>query len=187
MNFSAAWSSSAVVTPGRIFPASRLMVLTRIAPAAAIRSISCGVFLMITSDVLFEAKGGDHRPDVIVYFGRRPRAIDPAHKALLVVVVDQRRGLLVVDPQPILDHVGLVIVTLNESRAVLVADAVVLGRIELQVVVVAGLHTYATAGQAANDLLVRHVDQQGSSDAPAHVRKLLAQRVGLSDRAGKAV
>src|SRR5581483_8296566 len=99
MNFSAAWSSSAVVTPGRIFPASRLMVLTRIAPAAAMRSISCGVFLMITSDVLFEAKRGDHRADVIVHVGRRPGSVDAAHQSLVVVVVDQRCRLLVVDAQ----------------------------------------------------------------------------------------
>ena len=47
MNRSAAWSSSWVVTPGRILPASRFIVRTRIAPAAAIRSICSGLFLMI--------------------------------------------------------------------------------------------------------------------------------------------
>src|ERR1039458_9304832 len=35
MNFSAAWSSSRVLTPGRTLPASRFIVLTRIARGAA--------------------------------------------------------------------------------------------------------------------------------------------------------
>ena len=48
MNCSAACVELAVVTPGRILPASRFIVRTRMAPAAAIRSISSGVFLMIT-------------------------------------------------------------------------------------------------------------------------------------------
>src|SRR3982074_1782665 len=72
MNFSAASSSSRVLTPGRIFPASRFIVLTRITRAAAIWSISSGLFLMIIgrSDVLFQPERGDHRPDVIVDLGR---------------------------------------------------------------------------------------------------------------------
>jgi hypothetical protein len=47
MNFSAAASSSAVVTPGRIFDSSRRWHRTRTSPAAAILSISAGDFRMI--------------------------------------------------------------------------------------------------------------------------------------------
>src|SRR5437588_3578739 len=107
MNFSAAWSRSPVVTPGRIFPASRFIVLTRMVPATAIRSISSGVFLMINSDVFLEAKGGDDRADVVVNLGGRTGSVDPPQQAVLVVVLDQRLGVLVVDVQPVLDHVGL--------------------------------------------------------------------------------
>ena len=48
MYVSAASSSSRVVTPSRIFPATSFIVRAWTAPAAAICSISCGVFLMIT-------------------------------------------------------------------------------------------------------------------------------------------
>src|SRR5437588_10366942 len=102
MNFSAAWSSSRVVTPGRTFPAMRFIVLTRMAPAAAIRSISSGVFLMIKSHVFLEPQGGDHRPDVVVHLGGVAGAVDPAQDALLVVVLGHRLGLLVVDVQAVL-------------------------------------------------------------------------------------
>src|SRR5947209_17344506 len=140
MNFSAARSRSAVVVPGRILPATRFIVLTRIAPAAAIRSISSGVFLMITwapLDIFLETKRRNHRPDVVVNFGRLTRAVDPPHQSLLVVVLDERLGLVVVDLKAVADDLGLVVVALDQPRAVLVADIVVLGRVELDVVVVA--------------------------------------------------
>ncbi len=47
MKRSAAVSSSSVRTPGRILLSSSCSVCTRISPAAAIFSISAGVFLMI--------------------------------------------------------------------------------------------------------------------------------------------
>jgi hypothetical protein len=47
MKVSAASSSAAVVTPARAFDFSRVRHRARIDPAAAIRSISSGVFLMI--------------------------------------------------------------------------------------------------------------------------------------------
>src|ERR1700748_3520934 len=112
MNFSAVSSSSRVVTPGRTFPASRFRVLTRTAPAAAIRSISSGLFLMITTtslEVVLEPESGDHGADVIVHLGRIARAVDPPHHALLVEVVDQRGGLVVVHAQTVLDDVGIVV------------------------------------------------------------------------------
>src|SRR5437762_96472 len=107
MNRSAARSSSLVVTPGRTLPASRFIVRTRIAPAAAMRSTSSGLFLMITGcsprgsslDVLLEAERGDHRPDVVVNLVRRSGAVDPAQQALLVVVLDQGLGLFVIDAE----------------------------------------------------------------------------------------
>src|SRR5579875_1790046 len=135
MNLSAAASSSWVETPGRIFPASRFIVRTSTAPAAAMRSISWGLFLMITtsvlalfgpgggSDVLFKPQRGDHGPDVVVHVGRAAGSVDPAHESLPIVEVDQGLGLLVIDAQAVAHDVGLVVVALDEPRAVLVADA----------------------------------------------------------------
>src|ERR1700750_3193319 len=105
MNFSAASSSSRVVTPGRTFPANRFSVLTSTAPAAAIRAISSGLFLMITTtslEVVLEPESRDHGADVVVDLGRVAGAVDPPHHALLVEVVDQRGGLVVVHAQAIL-------------------------------------------------------------------------------------
>ena len=115
------------------------------------------------------------------------RAVDPPHQPLLVVVVDQRLGLLVVDAQPVADHVRLVVVALDQTRAVLIADALVLGRVELDVVVVAGLHAHPPAREPADDLLVGHVDQQRRGDPAAQLGQLLVERLGLLDRARKAV
>ncbi len=69
------------------------------------------------------------------FAGRRPskRRKRPA----LLVVVDQRRRLLVVDLQAPADRLLLVVVALDQPRAVLVADALVLGGVELEVVDVA--------------------------------------------------
>src|SRR5690242_7567112 len=126
MNFSAAWSSSWVLTPGRTFPASRLIVLTRMSPAAAIRSISSGLFLMIIgappiSYVLFEAKRRDHRSDVIVDLSRIAGSVDALEQPTFLVVADQRLGLIVVGREPVLDHLGLVVLTLDQAGAVLIA------------------------------------------------------------------
>src|SRR5205807_2920278 len=121
MNLSAAVSSSPVVTPGLILEANRFIVRTRIEPAAAMRSISSSVFLMITRwarrlEVFLEAQGGDDGPNVVVDVGRIPGAIDPPHQPPLVVVADHGLGLVVVDPEPVLDHLRLVIVALHEPR-----------------------------------------------------------------------
>jgi hypothetical protein len=51
MNFSAAASRSAVVTPARAFDFRSVRQRARIEPAAAMRSISSGVFLMIRASL----------------------------------------------------------------------------------------------------------------------------------------
>src|ERR1700742_3190488 len=98
MNFSAASSNSSVVMPGRILPWSRFIVFTSTAPAAAMRSISSEVFLMIPIttelscgsarqlDVVLEQQRGDHRADVVVDLGGAARTVDAAHQALLIEV-----------------------------------------------------------------------------------------------------
>src|SRR4051794_16113291 len=116
MNFSAAPSSSAVVMPGRILPASRSIVRTRMAPAAAIFSISAGDFLMIIavpmvrrSQPLFEPQRRERRADVVVHLDLVPRPVEPAQESALLVVADQRLGELVVGLQALGDLLGLVV------------------------------------------------------------------------------
>src|SRR4051812_24914301 len=97
MNFSAAASRSSVVTPGRIFPASRSIVRTRMSPAPAILPISAGVFLMIMgSETLFEPQRREGGPDVVVDLSGAAGAVEAPQQPLLLVVVDQRLRLLMV-------------------------------------------------------------------------------------------
>src|SRR5687768_16004501 len=99
MNFSAASSSCFVVTPGRIFDSSSRWVRTRMSPAAAIRSISAGDFLTITSsDLVFETERRDRRSEVVVHLRRIARAVEALQHAAILVVADDRLRLLMVDP-----------------------------------------------------------------------------------------
>src|SRR5436305_13310593 len=106
MKRSAARSSSAVLTPGLTLPARRFIVRTRIAQAAAIRSISSGLFLMIIGwlHVLLEPQRCDHRTNVIVYLDSTPRLLNAAHHPPHLIVGDQRLGLLAVHAHPVLDR-----------------------------------------------------------------------------------
>src|SRR5918997_4906419 len=128
MYFSAARSRSSVVMPGRIFVSTSFSVRTRIAPAAAIASISAGLFLMIMRpggpppaaqydlrnrpvagpppaplELVLEAQRGDRRPDVVVDLGGRTRAVEAPQEPALLVVLDERRGRCVVDLEPLAD------------------------------------------------------------------------------------
>src|SRR3954468_4816634 len=156
MNFSAARSRSCVVTPSRTLPSSIFRVRTRMAPAAAILSISSGVLRMITtpyrvrgrsrapvgrrrppSVLAFHAQRLDRRAQVVVHLGRAARPVEAVQQIGLVVVLDERRRLLAVDLQALADRLFAVVVALGERLAVDVADLVVLGRVVLDVVRVA--------------------------------------------------
>src|SRR3954466_10242514 len=166
MKRSAALSSSPVVTPARAFWRSMLRQRASTRPAAAIWSISSGDLRTITlrSDfrapvalglqLVLEPQRGQCRADVVVHLARRALAVEAAQDALLLVALDQRRGLLVVDLEPVLDGLRLVVVALHEPRPVLIADALVLRRVVLDVVVVAVLHAHAAAAEAVHDLVV---------------------------------
>src|SRR4051794_32641232 len=119
MKRSAAWSSSSVVTPGRTLRDSRSSTLVWMAPAVAMASISAGDFLMITTiqcrpgerrpglQPLFEHERGERLADVRVHVLRRPRAVEAVQQPCLVVALDQRLGLRVVDVEAPLDGLGL--------------------------------------------------------------------------------
>src|SRR5918994_7222730 len=110
MNRSAAWSSSAVVTPGLHLERSMRRQRAWISPAAAIASICSAVLRMIIeryispqtlastrlSNLLFHPQGGKHRVDALTNFLRGPGAVDVAEDLLGVVACDHRLGLLAV-------------------------------------------------------------------------------------------
>src|SRR4051812_15816888 len=191
MNFSAASSRSAVVTPSRTLLSSNARVRTRISPAAAMRSISSGVFLTITArlrlELVLEPERGDRGADVIVDLGRRAGAVEASQQAALLVERDELGRLVVIDPQALADGLGFVVVALRQLGAVLIADPLLLGRIELDVVGVAGLLADAPARQSPDDLLVRRLDQQHRGQGATELVERLVERLGLLGVAGEAV
>src|SRR3954464_4669860 len=116
MKRSAALSSSPVVMPGRILPARRSIVLTRTAPAAAIFSISPGDFLTIMAtrlQALFEPQRGERGADVVVDLHLVARPVEAPQQPALLVVVDERLGLLVVGRQALADRLGPIVLALG--------------------------------------------------------------------------
>src|SRR5262245_26932787 len=112
MNFSAAWSSSSVVTPARAFEASIFRQRTRTSPEAAVRSVCSGVlrltirYTALDRLVPLQTHRRQRAADLLRHLVGRPLAVEPAQHAAMVVVVDQRLGLLVVGLQALANHVG---------------------------------------------------------------------------------
>src|SRR3954464_4037753 len=106
MNFSAASSSSLVVTPGRALERSIRRQRAWIRPASAIASICSDVLRMIMPrymiqpvsylHLLLASQGGEDRVDAFLDLVRGMLAVHGVEDATLLVVVDQRRGLLAV-------------------------------------------------------------------------------------------
>src|SRR5262245_14018386 len=95
---------------------------TWIAPARAIASSSAGVFRTILSgrstgdsDLVFEAQRRHRRPEPVVHLSGRAAPVEAPQQAALVVVLDQRRGLLVVDLEPVADRRLVVVVALDQA------------------------------------------------------------------------
>jgi hypothetical protein len=93
----------------------------------------------------------------------------------------------VVDGQALLDRLRLVVVALDESRAVLVADALVLRGVELHVVHVLVLHALAPSREAPDHLVVADLDQQHRGEQPSAAVERALEHLGLADRAREAV
>src|SRR4051794_7694814 len=203
MYFSAASSRSAVVTPSRTFDSSSLSVRTRMAPAAAILSISAGGLRVITaryrvrararraaggprSEHVLHAERLDRRAEVVVDLGRAARAVEAAQDVAVVVVLDERRGLVAVDVEPRADRLLAVVLALVQRLAVDVAAVVVPRRVVLDVVHVA-VRAHAPPRQPPHDVVGRHVDEERRAQAAAHALERLVERLRLLGRAREAV
>src|SRR4051794_39832028 len=140
MYFSAARSRSSVVTPSRTLPSRSLSVRTRMAPAAAILSISSGVLRMITAryrvrarrrrplELVLHAQRGDRGPEVVVDLGRAAGAVEAVQDVVVVVVLDERLRLVAVDLEAVGNRLLAVVLALAERLPVHVAHVVVLRR-----------------------------------------------------------
>src|SRR5690348_9529086 len=132
MKRSAAASSSPVVTPARALPISMRRQRTSTSPAAAILS-TCSVVLGTIIRYTLTPRGADDPPQLLAHLVGRAGAIDPVQQASLLVVADQRLGLLVVGVEPVADHLRPVVVADHERAAVVVADALLPRRAEVDV------------------------------------------------------
>src|SRR3954453_15305503 len=200
MYFSAARSRSAVVTPSRTLDSRSLSVRTRMAPAAAILSISSGVLRMSAaryrvrarrprssgSVLVLHAQRRDRRPEVVVDLGRTARPVEAVQEVVVVVVVDERRRLLAIDLEALADRLPAVVLALLERLAVDVAHVVVLRRVVLDVVGVA-VRAHAPAGEPPDDVVLGHVDEQRGGETPVDLLQRLVQRPGLRVRAREPV
>src|SRR3954453_22431159 len=197
MNFSAASSSSFVVTPGRALERSMRRQRAWILPASAISSICSEVLRMIMPRYIFPsshpllflaAKRGQDPVDHLLHLVRGVAAVHVHEDPTLLVVVNQRLGLLPVLLETVLDHIGLVVVADDHLAAVDVADALLLRGVELDVVDVARvLLARAAATEPAHDLVLGDVDQEGRGHLPLQLFHLLAQSLGLGHRAREAI
>src|SRR5215204_4131575 len=197
MNFSAASSSSLVVTPGRAFERSIRRQRAWIEPAAAMASICSEVLRMIMPrymirsrsnlHLLLAAEGGEHGVNALLDLVGRRLALDVVEDAVLLVVVDHRLGLLAVLVEPVPDHLRFVVVAHDQLAAIDVTDAFHLRRIELDVEDVALRLAGAPAAQAAKDLVLGDVDQDGGGDLPPQLFHLRVEGLRLGKRAREAV
>src|ERR1044072_6988394 len=128
MNFSAAASSSAVVTPARAFEASMRRQRTRISPATAIFATCSGVLVTIIQRytlgapldrlVGFQLQRRQGPLDLVGDLIRGGGAVDPAPQAVVGVNLDHRRLLRGIRVEPVADHVRLVVVADDQLAAV---------------------------------------------------------------------
>src|SRR3954451_1446259 len=198
MYFSAARSRSSVVTPSRTLPSRSLSVRTRMAPAAAILSISSGVLRMITAryrvrarrrrplELVLHAQRGDRGPEVVVDLGRAAGAVEAVQDVVVVVVLDERLRLVAVHLQALADGLLAIVLALGQRLAVQVAHAVLLRRVVLDVVRVA-VGADAPDGQPPHDVVLGHVDEERGGEAAVDLLQRGVERLGLLVRAWEAV
>src|SRR6476620_5796192 len=198
MNFSAASSSSLVVTPGRALERSIRRQRAWILPASAISSICADVLRMIMPrymiqtvsylHLLFATQRADQGVNPLLHLVRRQLSVHRLQDAAVLVVINQRLGLLAILGPAVLDPLGPVVLADGQLGPVDVADTLLLRRVELEVVDVAGvLLAGATTAETAQDLIRRDVDQDHCGDHPSQLLHLRVQRLGLGNSAGETV
>src|SRR5829696_10310662 len=142
MNFSAASSSSFVVTPGRALERSIRRQRAWIVPASAISSICPEVlrwimprYISVSHPLLFLAtERREDSVDALLHLVGALSAVHLVQDATVLVIGDQRPGLVFVLVEAVLDHLGLVVVAGDQPAGVEIADPLLLRRVELDVI-----------------------------------------------------
>lgn len=114
-------------------------------------------------------------------------AVNFFEQARVAIKIDEWRGLRVIDVEPILNRLRFVVVALSQLRAVFVAFAGNLGRIGKQIIHRSASWANPARRQSINQQLVAHLDVQHRADFLFLFRQRGFERVGLRDRARKAI
>src|SRR5690348_4906398 len=153
-------SRSTVETPGATASRSLSRVAATSRPAVRIFPIWAGVLYSMSHSrwrmlapllTTVRAERVDRAHSDVLY---RPGGVDADQLALRAVVVDQRRGVARIHPQPLGDGLRLVVVALEQLAAAPVADALAGRRVELDVPDLAAAPTGTPAGQPPDHLIV---------------------------------
>src|SRR4051812_29145131 len=157
---SAIASRSAVLTPGRTASRSGARVPATTRPAWRMRTICSGVLSSISSwcmggptSAAVGPQGVDRADGDVL---DRAGGVDADQLALGAVEVDERRGVPGVDLEALRDRLGLVVVPLEEFATTAVADALAVGRVELDVPDLPAAAAGPPTGEPADDLLGLH-------------------------------
>ena len=95
--------------------------------------------------------------------------------------------MALVDPQPVADGLLVVVGTVHQFAATLVATILQLGRREVDVVHLVAILAGAPTGEALHENLEVHVDEQGQVQGLVQLGEQLVESLGLGDVAGKTV
>src|SRR6516164_6034650 len=108
------------------------------------------------------AHAGDSVPNLLPYFHDAPAGVNLVQPAVTAVVADQRRRLLLVRVQPLLDHFLAIVRPLHELAAVVIANPFHLRRAVVEIINLAAYLAGPPAGQAPHEQRVAddHVNHE---------------------------
>src|SRR5581483_783203 len=129
----------------------------------------------------------EHFLDAVEDVVHRAFAVDRGELVLLLVVVDQRRGLVLIDLEALADHFLVVVRALHELAAVVIADALLLRRAVVDVVEMAADAAGAPAREPLDQAVELHVQQDRLVQRLALGLEHLVERLRLRERAREAV
>src|SRR5947209_3578451 len=166
------------------FSFSSVRATTR--PASRMSAISLSLLYWIMR-APSAAVGPQRRDRPVGHVVDGPHRVDTDEQTLLRVVADERRGLLVVDLEPVPDRLRLVVVALEQLTAAAVAHTLRRRRVEVQMPDVPAVTAGAAPGQPAYDLVV--VDHELEHHVERRVRRQqqVVEGLGLRHVAREAV
>src|SRR6185503_15682882 len=176
---SASRSRWAVETPGLSSSSTIASTSATTRPARRIRSISARDFRVTTSGVRGGGAVLDHGQQVREDVVDRLEAIDATQDPGRGVVVDDFPEARQLEVEARADRLGLVIVALVERRAIDVAGPRLTRRVARLVVHVTRFAAEPTARHAAEDLLVRDLDERCEVDSLVALGQGVVERLRL--------